>query len=62
MTNDIKLVGNTIVTIKVSMQSYSEIPFLVSSFTLTIVDDCETAVINNLGQEVDKISYFLQSA
>lgn len=49
-TDDITKVGIYPVTITARLEDYPGIPPVTASFTLTVIDECETAIIDPLGQ------------
>ena len=56
-TNDPLQVGARLVSITASLVSYPLVTPVVVIFTLTVVDDCETALVQNGGQTLKKMSY-----
>ena len=48
VTNDITLVGVYIVTVTASLANYPLVAPVTSTFVLTIIDECQVAVLDNL--------------
>lgn len=62
MTNDIALVGTYIVTVTVDLVNYPSPTPLIVTFTLTVYDPCETAVLDTVGQSLTPVSYLVMLA
>ena len=62
VTNDILLVGVYTVTITGSVVNYPTVVPLPMTFTLTIIDNCETAVLDPMGQMLPIIQFVVMLA
>lgn len=59
-TNDPLKVGSHVVTISSSLKNFPGVPSVTVSFTLVVIDDCETAVVQ--AQSLANMSYVLMYA
>lgn len=62
ITNDIAMVAVYAVTLTISLPSFPTVTPVDVPFTLTVYDNCETALITNLGQTVTPLSYVVSLA